>query len=81
MENLQLRFKLNGGAYTENLNNNDKQSGGGGNELSPKSENWKKQYLLMKIQKEKLEKEKEKLEKEKKKLQQKIKKMEGKKRL
>lgn len=79
MENLQLRFKQNGGGpYTEDLSN-DKQSGGGKNELSPKSENWKKQYLLMKIQKEKLEKEKEKLEKENKKLHQKIKKIEGKK--
>ena len=79
MENLQLRFKQNGGgAYTGDLSN-DKQFGGGENELSPKSENWKKQYLLMKIQKEKLEKEKEKLEKENKKLNQKIKKIEGKK--
>ena len=63
MENLNARFKQVGGVY------NDlevAQSGGGGGgggvkqtKLSPRSNNWKKKYLEIKLENDNLLKEKE----------------------
>ena len=58
MENLNARFKQVGGVYN-NLEVN--QSGGGMEEtkLSPRSNNWKKKYLEIKLENDNLLKEKE----------------------
>ena len=68
MENLELRFKQTGGAY-KHIEINNKQQDGGGKELTPKSQNWKKQYLLMKSERDNLQNENNKLKKKIKKLE------------
>ena len=70
MEALELRFKQTGGAYSkvetkERPFNNKKKN------LSPKSENWRKQYLLMKSERDNLQNENKKLKKKIRKLEKK----------
>ena len=68
MEALELRFKQTGGAY-QDVEIDKKQQEGGGKELSPKSKNWKKQYLLMKLERDNLQTENNRLKKKLKKLE------------
>ena len=68
MEALELRFKQTGGAY-QDIEINKKKQSGGGKELSPRSQNWKKQYLLMKSERDNLQNENNKLKKKIKKLE------------
>ena len=73
MEQLTQRFDQDGGKlYNLDLSMSDSNlEGGGQNKLSPLSQNWKKKYLEIKL-------EKDNLLKENKKLKQKIKKLESK---
>ena len=64
MEKLGARFKQEGGFPIYNnmeLTKQVSQEGGKPKKLSPKSENWKKQYLLMKLERDNLKQENEKL--------------------
>ena len=61
MEKLPERFQTGGKLYNYNLEN-DKQLGGEkSKKLSPKSDNWKKKYLEIKIERDNLLKENKKL--------------------
>ena len=73
MEQLTQRFDQDGGKlYNLDLSMSDSNlEGGGQNKLSPLSQNWKKKFLEIKL-------EKDNLLKENKKLKQKIKKLESK---
>ena len=68
MEGLELRFKQTGGAY-QDVEINKKQQEGGGKKLSLKSQNWKKQYLLIKQERDTLQTENNRLKKKIKKLE------------
>jgi len=64
MEGLSERFRQNGGLYNYNF---EEQSGGKKDispKLSPRSDNWKKKYLEIKIELENLKKDNEKLKKQ-----------------
>ena len=64
METLNTRFKQVGGNVYDSIlipEKKDSQVGGG---KSEKNSNWKKQYLLMKVERDNLKKENEKLKKE-----------------
>tara|TARA_Y100000817_G_scaffold312301_1_gene305954 strand:+ start:4198 stop:4410 length:213 start_codon:yes stop_codon:yes gene_type:complete len=70
MLKFEQRFKQTGGAYSkvetkERPFNNKKKN------LSPKSENWRKQYLLMKSERDNLQNENKKLKKKIRKLEKK----------
>lgn len=61
MEKLPERFQTGGKLYNYNLKN-DKQLGGEKTKIvSPKSDNWKKKYLEIKIERDNLLKENKKL--------------------
>ena len=65
METLNTRFKQEGGnVYGSIVIPENKESQEGGGKASAKDSNWKKQYLLMKVERDNLKKENEKLKKE-----------------
>ena len=64
MDDLGARFKQEGGVPIYNNMESSKQvsqEGGKPKKLSPKSENWKQKYLLMKLERDNLKQENEKL--------------------
>jgi len=60
MEELHKRFEQGGGLYNYQLEENKEQYGGK-EELSPRSDNWKKKYLEIKIELDNLKEENKKL--------------------
>lgn len=75
MEQLTQRFDQDGGnLYNLDLSISDSNlEGGGGKKISPRSENWKKKYLEIKLERDNLLKENKKLKQQNKKLQSKSK--------
>ena len=65
MESFNNRFEQEGGNLydLQNQNTNLKQQGGGKCKLSPRSQNWKKKYLEMKMKYDNLNDENKKLKK------------------
>ena len=67
MEGLHTRFEQTGGLYNyqfETKENQNQQGGKVEKDLSVSSENWKKKYLEIKIERDSLKKENEQLKKE-----------------
>ena len=75
MERLTQRFEQDGGnLYNLDLSMSDSNlEGGGTKKISPRSENWKKKYLEIKLERDNLLKENKKLKQQKKELQSKSK--------
>lgn len=75
MDKLNKRFEQGGGLYhyskKSEVNSNLE---GGGEKLSPKSDNWKKKYLEIQIELRELKKENQKLKHKNEQLEQKIRK-------
>jgi hypothetical protein len=63
MEQLNSRFKQEGGSVYKEMNVSEQVGGRKSNKLSPKSENWKKKYLILKLERDNLKKENESLKK------------------
>ena len=65
MDDLGARFKQEGGGSqiydSMDVSKQDNQAGVKPKKLSPKSENWKQKYLLMKLERDNLKQENEKL--------------------